>query len=351
MLLGIKDCEPFVTKRIEELLDKEIHASQKFGNFLPEHITYFKKLSTVNGKRVRAYLIYLGSQLFASNEEAVMSKDVLDLAAAVEIFHTAILIHDDIEDQGTIRRGIDTYHIFEQKKYNSKHIGESLAIDIGDAGYFFAVDIIANISSMPVTDRLRTMKMFARVAINLSYGQAFDIISTITHSSDISFERLLDICNLKTGTYTFLLPLKMGMVSSGNFRYADTINDYAYHSGIVFQLTDDILDIFADPETTGKVSCGDLREGKINGIIKKTLEMADKGDKAYITSILTQEEKDIDTERVREIIKRCGALDTLHEYINSHTQSAIQSLEGIEGQEMVKKNLKKLVLSLHGRNS
>src|SRR5579872_5289914 len=101
MLLTQKEFEPILSQRINEILKKEKIEAKAIGPFLPRHLEYFTKLSITNGKKIRGYLVYLGYNLIVLHE--TIPDWLIDLAAAIEIFHTAILIHDDIEDESPTR--------------------------------------------------------------------------------------------------------------------------------------------------------------------------------------------------------------------------------------------------------
>ena len=121
-----------IENKINEILDKEIEKYYD-NEFIKDSLKELKRLSS-GGKRVRGYLVKLGQMLFDKDDDSFV-----DLAAALEIFQTAILIHDDIIDEADKRRGMDTIN----SKYKG-HIGISKGICIGDLGFFISYRIINN---------------------------------------------------------------------------------------------------------------------------------------------------------------------------------------------------------------
>ena len=123
-----------IEDKVNEILDKEI---EKYSDneFIKDSLDEIKRLSK-GGKRVRGYLVKLGAMLFGKDDD-----DYTSLAAALEIFQTAILIHDDIIDEADKRRGMETIN----SKYKG-HIGISKAICIGDLGFFISYRIISNLN-------------------------------------------------------------------------------------------------------------------------------------------------------------------------------------------------------------
>jgi geranylgeranyl diphosphate synthase type I len=337
---------PLLVQTIEEILSEESTHASSYGDFLAKRLDYFHTLTITNSKKIRGYLVYLGSQLFAENTDM---DDILQLASAMEIFHTAILIHDDIEDDSAIRRGMDTFHIFEEKLTGSKHLGTSLAINIGDMGLFFAAHLMSSTKKAAPEDALKIFQIFSRISVDLAYGQTYDLLSNVALTKDRTFEEILKICNLKTGTYTFLMPLQIGITAGGHADKAQTIEPFAYNAGIVFQLSDDFLDVFSDTQESGKLVCTDLREGKINSITKLTLDKANGMERDYILSILGKKEEHIDVERIRSLMMTSGVYDAMLSYMDTYTNNALEELKKLEGNKKVKAILGNIISSLKAR--
>ena len=345
MLLTPQEFEPLVTKSIHSIISKEKERAKGEIEFLPEHLDYLGKLAVTNGKKIRAYLIYLGYHLYGTDEKL---EDILMLASAIEIFHTAILIHDDITDQSLLRRGLDSFHIFEESVFKDKHIAQNVAMYFGDFGLFLAQDVITRCTQIDKGLINKILQEFNRIALDLAYGQIYDTVSSYNALSALPFTELLRVYNLKTGTYTFLLPLRMGIIASGKLSKYETLNSFSKNAGIVFQMTDDLLDILSDSEKTGKPRCNDLKEGKLNSIIRIMLDETNKEDRQYIENILEKKEE-IDEERIESILKQRNIYSRTEKELTQYIKQASKSIENVDGNIEVKTILKKLVNDFKNR--
>ncbi len=197
------------------------------------------------GKMIRGCLTILGYEMFTNQS----SDEVIKLAAAMEIFQSAILIHDDIMDRDTMRRGAKTMFaqyqdIGEKKKVNDAlHFGESMGICVGDLGFFFAFELLANIPKI--------QSIVARELTNVGIAQMQDV--DFGYSKTMPNEQaILNLYRYKTARYTFSLPLMVGSIVAGQSdKTVKTLEKLGENLGIIFQLKDDQLDAESD-----------LREGK-----------------------------------------------------------------------------------------
>ena len=195
--------------------------------------------SCQGGKRIRGVLVKLGYELIRSKE-----KKILKVAAAYEIFHAAILAHDDIIDQSPTRR--DQPSLYKQfsamaeksfassalKALGGDHYGISQAICLADAGFFLAIKIIAE-SKFEEQFKNQAVSLFSKTMVDTAIGQMLDI----SHG-----EREL-VAKYKTARYTIAGPLKIGAVLAGaNGKLVKLLDNFGENLGIAFQIRDDILD-------------------------------------------------------------------------------------------------------------
>ncbi|MBN2510977.1 MAG: polyprenyl synthetase family protein [Spirochaetales bacterium] len=224
---------------------------------------------TTRGKMIRGSLVFLGGELCGSD---AYTQDIIAVGASLELLQSALLIHDDIMDRDDERRGAKSIHALyddelEQRRIpDHRHIAESLAICAGDISFFQGFEILAALSAD--TDiRLKLFSLFSAEMGVVGTAQMLDI----AHTADLSFpekDAILDLYRYKTGRYTFALPLLAGGILS---RASDTqlslLEEIGELMGIIFQIRDDELGLFGDPEKTGKPAGSDIYEGK------KTLHM------------------------------------------------------------------------------
>lgn len=268
-----------------------------------EIVDLYEKLADFSkgGKRLRAYLVWLGYQLGGGSD---LSK-ILPISLAFEIAQDFVLIHDDIMDNSDLRRGKPTIHRIYETKFD-RHYGESLAILLGDIACINAFEIIAD-SSFSNEHKVSCQKLFAEILLETAYGQALDMENEY---SSFGFDRILQFTYLKSAKYSVIGPLLMGLsVTTVGGQRQSSIENYGNAVGIGYQLFDDMLGIFGDEKITGKSILSDMREGKNTLVIHKAKQLAKSKDLKIISKIWGNPKADIeDLEKIREVVRRRGAL-------------------------------------------
>ena len=215
-----------IENKINEILDKEI---EKYGDneFIKESLRELKRLSQ-GGKRVRGYLVKLGQMLFGKDDDSY-----IDLAAAIEIFQTAILIHDDIIDEADKRRGMDTINA----KYKG-HIGVAKGICIGDLGFFISYRIINN-SNISEELKDEIVKIYSKTLHNTVNGEIVDVelpLKSLKYHRNMDEKIIYDIYVNKTAWYTIIGPILIGAASAGaSEKDKEKLIEMGTNLGIAFQ--------------------------------------------------------------------------------------------------------------------
>ncbi len=177
------------------------------------------KNANKGGKKIRGVLVKLGYELVGSRKR----EDILRVAAAYEIFHTAILAHDDIIDESPTRRGQPSLY---------KSVGIVQAITLGDCGFFLSVKIIAE-SNFPDKNKNEAIRKLLEVLVDTTIGQMLDIAHGDKETT----------AKLKTARYTIAGPLQVGAILAGaDQRLIKKLGEFGEKLGIAFQIRDDILD-------------------------------------------------------------------------------------------------------------
>lgn len=222
-----------------EISAKDIneHLDLIFAHFLSEVkqtniklLPFAKKFINSNkgGKRIRGVLCGLGFEL-VNSKNINYKPEVLKIAAALEILHTALLTHDDIMDKSLTRRGQQTLY----RALGGNHYGISQAINIGDIGLYLPVKIITDLN-LPAGIKMKVLRFLSKAYINTCWGQILDI----KKSADIEFIR-----TYKTAKYTFSAPLQIGAIVAGaKLDLLAKLDKFGENLGIAFQIRDDILD-------------------------------------------------------------------------------------------------------------
>ena len=312
------------------------------NNILRYNYDLFKTLNQ-DGKLVRGTLINLGYYLLNDNRSYSDN-----LALAYEIFQTAILVHDDIIDNDSKRRGKDTIHFANYNKYRkySNKINEltslsnSIAICMGDYGLFQANKVISD-SYKEDSNIGKVLSYFNETVLKTIRGELLDVITPFESKYNIIDKKeleedIMEIYRLKTSHYTIIGPLSTGMILAGaDQRKLDEIEKVGEKIGIAFQIQDDILGIYSDE--TGKVKGSDIREAKQTILYSYTYNTGYKDElmKYYGKENITDEV----IEKVKNIFDASGAKNYANHLMNKLYDEAKKDLNDIDWIKEEKKEL------------
>lgn len=275
---------------------------------LYEPITYILKLG---GKRLRPVLTLMTAEIFG-----VDYKKALDAALAVEVFHNFSLVHDDIMDDAPLRRGELTVH----EKWNL-----NTGILSGDAMLIQAYQLFENYKN----DTFRGLaQIFSKTALEVCEGQQYDVDFEVRN--DVTEAEYLKMIEYKTAVLVGAA-MKMGaLVAKASDEDANRIYDFGRFLGIAFQLQDDYLDAFGDPETFGKQVGGDIIENKKTFLYLKAIKNASAADKSRLTALFnsgSEVDNESKIEFVKEVFVSSGASELTKEAIKMYTEKAFETLE------------------------
>lgn len=304
-----------IDKELEKYFDYEAKnvfgvsaRERKLSKEIWEHI---KEHNLRPAKRLRGSFIYYGYQLLGGKDH----KAALDAAKSIELVHTALLMHDDFMDQDDTRRGLPTTHEHYKKvhtkaswRFDPVHYGASMAVDVGDVALLAGYEILGQ-SNFPDKLKLEAQNRMLRGVINTGLGQAYDV--TLEAIGKASKQDILDLHYAKTGIYTYENPLHIGAILAGaKEKDLEILSKYAIPGGIAFQLQDDILGLFGDPEKTGKPAHSDLRQGKMTLLIIKALELGTSKDIKRLKQIWGKRDiTEKEANEARNIVVDTGSLE------------------------------------------
>jgi len=265
------------------------------------------------GKRLRPALCMAACEAFGGRiEESIPS------AVAIELLHTAFLIHDDIEDESELRRGQPTLH--------DQH-GVALALNAGDA--------LAILGMAPLRDNVelvghrlagRISDEFTAMALHTLEGQAQELGWIRDNVVDLMPSHYLNMVMRKTCWYTTIHPLRVGaLIGSVGAINPDRMNDFGFHLGAAFQIRDDILNLRGSETQLGKEILGDLLEGKRTLMLIDVLLRADGNDRAMILDFLGRQRttRTMDEARtIRDLMDHHGSIDLADSYARLYTARA-----------------------------
>ena len=264
---------------------------------LYEPISY---ILSIGGKRLRPALLLMACDIFGGNVNKAVKA-----ALAIEVFHNFTLMHDDIMDKAPLRRGKATVH----ERWN-----QNVAILSGDA-----MMVEANKLMLQVDDRILrpVMDIFNDTATGVCEGQQFDM--SFESRDRVSAGEYINMIRLKTAV---LLggALKIGaLIGGANEKDANLIYTFGEQLGIAFQLQDDVLDVYGDPDKFGKQVGGDIISNKKTYLLIKALELAQTGNSTELQRWLNNTAAD-NREKVAAVTAIYNTLN-----IREHAKQAIRS--------------------------
>jgi geranylgeranyl diphosphate synthase, type I len=271
------------------------------------------KYSANAGKRHRPLICLLACEAVGGDSARAMAS-----AAAIEHFHTAALIHDDIEDASQTRRGEPCMHITE---------GEGLAINAGDLALSLVTGSVVDDPVLDDATKLRVLKELVDMTTRTIEGQALDIGWARDDRFDLSTEDYLLMANHKTAYYSGAVPLAVGAIVGGaSEAQIATLRAYGMATGLAFQIQDDVLNLVGTREATKKDFRSDITEGKRTLIAVHALQHAQKRER--LLSILSAHTTDaLLLEEAVAIMREAGSIDHASEFARRLVVDAKAALE------------------------
>ena len=258
-----------VRSLVLEEINRQIPSSPKAGRLYQLMLEYPLR----HGKSLRPALCIAACRAFGGS-----LTDVIRTAAVLELYHNAFLIHDDVEDGSTHRRGEETLH----QKY-----GIPIAVNVGDGILAMALQpLLDNTESIGLGRALRNLETIATMSRESAEGQMLELDWMQAESMPVPRD-YLRIVYKKTCWYSFVAPLETGAVSAGlDAAEVSRLRKFAIVLGIAFQIIDDALNLDESAESYGKELGGDLWEGKRTLMLIHAVEQANPADKARAMEIL-----------------------------------------------------------------
>lgn len=303
---------------------------QKEPNNLYEPIRYILSLG---GKRLRPVLTLMATEVFD-----VDCQKALAAATAVEVFHNFSLIHDDIMDDAPLRRGNETVH----EKWNI-----NTGILSGDAMLILAYQYFEAYEPKIFQE---LAKLFSKTALEVCEGQQYDV--DFETRDDVTIPEYLKMIEYKTAVLV-AAAMKMGaIVAETTEENKNLIYDFGLNLGLAFQLQDDYLDAFGNPETFGKQVGGDIIENKKTYLYLKAMEFASVNEKEQLLHLFSfQSSENTDKiNSVKGIFNQTGASAATQKAIENFTFKALETLEKMNIGNDKKAILKAFAENLMSRN-
>lgn len=266
------------------------------------------------GKRLRPMLAVLACQLFGGKEQ-----DALPAALALEVFHNFTLLHDDVMDHASIRRG---------RASVNKLYDDNTAILSGDQMLIEAYKLIGK---LPLSLQPSVLHLFNEMATGVCEGQQLDMDFEKLPLKAVTQEEYIHMIRLKT-SFLLAYALRIGaLIGGATQEQQEAIFAFGIHLGLAFQIQDDLLDVYGDEATFGKAIGGDICEGKKTFIFLAAREGADEETKkelfeAMALPCVTKAQKQYKIARVVSLYNRVHAREQAQEAVEQHSRQALEQL-------------------------
>ena len=305
-------------------------------NFLKKPKNLYEPIDyilSLGGKRIRPILTLMTTEIFN-----VDFKKALPAATAIEVFHNFSLIHDDIMDDAPLRRGNVTVH----EKWNI-----NTGILSGDAMLILAYQYFEAYEPNVFQS---LAKLFSKTALEVCEGQQWDV--DFENRDDVTIDQYLKMIEYKTAVLVGAA-MKMGaIIAKTSDQNADLIYEFGKNLGIAFQLQDDFLDAFGNPETFGKQVGGDIIENKKTYLYLMSLAFANADERDELLHLYSIQPSDNSDKinSVKEIFNQTGGAKATKEAIKAYTLKAFETLDKMDIEESKKEVLKSFGENLMNRN-
>ena len=268
------------------------------------------------GKRLRPTLALTAAEVVINGGliSGTALDDVLPAALALEVFHNFTLLHDDVMDHSSVRRGKPTVHV----QWN-----ENTAILSGDQMMIEAYKLLERV---PADKLPRTLRLFNEMATGVCEGQQLDV--DFEHSREVSIDDYMTMIEKKTSVLIAYAMRIGGYIAGASEAQEKALYEYGLHIGLAFQIQDDILDVYGDPKTFGKAIGGDICCNKKTILLLTALERADAESKAELLQWMITTDRDAEKiKAVTELYDRLGVREEAETVMEEHTSLALAALD------------------------
>jgi len=284
---------------------------------------------TTGGKLLRPAFCYWGYRAAGAPD----GDEIVAAAAALELLHVSALVHDDVMDGSDRRRGRPSAHRQFAELHrdagwsgDAENFGHSAAILLGDLILGWSDELLRGCGLAP--DRVAAgIGVFEAMRTEVIGGQYLDLVAQAV-ADDASVARAMRVLRFKTAKYSVERPLQLGATLAGaGPDLVAAFSAFGIPLGEAFQLRDDLLGVFGDPERTGKPAGDDLREGKRTVLVTTALAAGDAADRATLQGMLGDPTLDASgVARLRDVLVRTGAVDEVEKLIAALTAEAEDAL-------------------------
>ncbi|MDO9567254.1 MAG: polyprenyl synthetase family protein [Candidatus Desulfaltia sp.] len=291
-----------------DLEDIEIALKQNLKPYLDLVSQTASHILFAGGKRLRPLLMVLSARMCGYNSNFDKTFSIM-----FEYLHAATLLHDDLVDEATLRRGKPVAHLIW---------GNSIAVLVGDFLLARALSIAAD------TGRLNVIKIISEITENMSQGEIHQLMRK--GQPDLSEEEYMKIIQNKTAVLFRGACQASAVIADAPEKEEKAVSNYGFNLGIAFQMVDDLLDYTSDAGILGKKAGADLKEGKLTLPLIYALKQADSKDQAMMKSIIKNKDfSDDEFKILLELLHKYKGLKYTEELAAKHIAKAKEALVGV----------------------
>ena len=281
---------------IVELLQSDVDMVENIGQYIVK----------AGGKRMRPLLVLLSAKALGSITDAHIR-----FAAVVEFIHTATLLHDDVVDLSTLRRGMPTANAA---------FGNAPSVLVGDFIYTRAFQLMVGLDNMPLLAHM------AETTNTIAAGEVMQLVAA--GNPDTQAEQYQEIIRRKTAALFAAACHGAALLHHADAAIAQALHTYGLNLGIAFQLADDLLDYAGDPEQTGKNVGDDLNEGKITLPLLHAMQAGTPAESRRVAEVLRQKDGSAFAD-IMAIVHKTGGIEATREAALNHQQQATAALAAL----------------------
>lgn len=317
-----------VDETLSTFLTAEVDALTEIDAAMGGFASAAREAVLAGGKRIRSTFAYWGWRGAVGGTEPL--PPVLPALASLELLHTFALVHDDVMDASTTRRGRPTAHVALAAQHvaaghrgDPDRFGEAAAVLIGDLCMVWADKLLARATITPAR-LFEVRRCYDQMRVETVAGQYLDVLGE-NDPSNWSVDRALRVARYKTASYTVQRPLLFGACLAGVTADAALVTAYTRYGlavGEAFQLRDDLLGVYGDPAATGKPAGDDLRTGKPTTLLMLARQLATPG---QLRALEQADGEPVD--RLADLVAETGAVARVERMIAERVGDALAALD------------------------
>lgn len=318
-LAWLEEVQRATEAQLVRVLEEQRRRSEALGAGTTEDGELLEAISALTlrgGKRVRPALLVAAFR--AVSPDAIWTRTT-SACAALELFQSYLLIHDDWMDGDEQRRGGPSVHAHFRARTGDAHLGSVLAVLSGDFASAMAWELFVEAAFACGTPGLSAIRTFARIHHETVLGQAMDVRG----ARDVTAMQ-----RLKTAGYTVTGPLEIGALLGGGTADAlEALRKFGTPLGEAFQVKDDLLGVFGDPARTGKPVGSDLRSGRRNALVRECERLLPTDERAAVEAVLGDASASDDAiTAIAQKLERAGIKDRMEERLVGLLQASLHEL-------------------------